>query len=107
MKTRQTRGEVRRWTAEEARQVLAAQEASGESLAGFARKRGLKAQRLQWWRSRLAAWEQPAQTLVPAVVEARALPAVRLRVAGVEVEIAEPVEAGWLAELIRRLEFAP
>jgi hypothetical protein len=103
MKPRQSRGEVSRWTADQARQVLAAQEASGESLASFARKRGLKAQRLQWWRSRLAEWEKPAQTLVPAVVEARALPAVRLRVAGVELEIAEPVEAAWLAELIRRL----
>ena len=63
MKTRQRSGELAclrgvrvRWTAEVAQQVLAAQEASGESLASFARRQGLQVQRLHWWRSRLADW---------------------------------------------------
>ena len=37
-----------RWTLAEARAVLAAQRASGESVAGFARCHGLQAQRLSW-----------------------------------------------------------
>lgn len=64
----------KRWTPAEARTVLAAQEASGETVAGFARRHGLLAQRLSWWRSRLGEWREEstaaAQMLVPAVVRA-------------------------------------
>src|SRR5437588_10278585 len=63
MKTRRRSGELAclrgvrgRWTAEVAQQVLAAQEARGESLASFARRQGLQVQRLHWSRSRLADW---------------------------------------------------
>lgn len=43
----------RRWTQKDARRVLDAYEASGESVAAFARKTGLTVQRLSWWRKRL------------------------------------------------------
>jgi transposase-like protein len=43
-----------RWSAEHARQILARQEASGLSIVAFARREGLVAQRLYWWRSRLS-----------------------------------------------------
>lgn len=44
----------RRWDEPVARAVLADWEASGLTLAAFARQRGLDVQRLQRWRSRLA-----------------------------------------------------
>jgi len=52
--------------------VLAEQEASGESLAGFAWRHGFKVQRLHWWRSRIGDWEPAAEEarLVPALIEA-------------------------------------
>ena len=43
----------RQWTAAEARRVLDAWRASGLPLATFARKRGLCAERVRWWRQRL------------------------------------------------------
>ena len=43
----------RRWTPQDARRVLDAREASGASVAAFARKTGLTVQRLSWWRKRL------------------------------------------------------
>jgi len=44
------------WTEEDARRVLSLREASGESEAGFARRYGLRARRLGWWRRRLEEW---------------------------------------------------
>ena len=46
-------GASRRWTEEEARDALAALEASGESVNAFGRRLGIVPQRLLWWRSRL------------------------------------------------------
>jgi transposase-like protein len=44
-----------RWTAEQARSVLAEWEHSGLSVAQFARRRGLEAERLYRWQRRLDA----------------------------------------------------
>ena len=41
------------WSAEEARQILAAAGQSGLSLAGFARRHSLCDRQLYWWRTRL------------------------------------------------------
>jgi transposase-like protein len=43
----------RQWTEADARRVLDAWEASGESITAFARGAGLVPQRLCWWRERL------------------------------------------------------
>ncbi len=43
----------RRWTDDDARTVLAAQDASGLSVAAFAAREGIDAQRLYFWRRRL------------------------------------------------------
>jgi transposase-like protein len=96
----------RRWTAEVAQQVLAAHEASGESLARFARRQGVPVQRLHWWRRRLSDWERPAEAaLVPAIIEGADRAAVKLQVGAVTVEVGEAgaVPASWLAELVRAL----
>ena len=104
----------RQWTAGEARQVVEAWRASGLPLAAFARKRGLCAERIRWWRKRLGDWGRPEEAfakLVPAVVVE---PQARVEVAaggglvrvhapgGVVVEIADvgAVPAGWLSALV-------
>ena len=47
----------RQWTAAEAREVLEGWRESGLSVATYARKRGLTAERLRWWRQRLGDWK--------------------------------------------------
>jgi hypothetical protein len=92
-----------------AQRVLAAQEASGETVTAFARRQGLQVQRLQWWRSRLEEWERRAapveSSLVPAVIQGVEQPAVKVRVGEVQVEIgdASAVSPAWVAELVRAL----
>lgn len=103
-----------RWTAGVAERVLAAQEASGESVAEFARRQGFCAQRLFWWRSRLGDWRssgKEAPSLVPVVVAAergerggeKAQVELRLGEVTVEVLDAASVSPGWLAALVREL----
>ncbi len=61
----------RQWKADEARRVVEAWRASGLPLATFARKRGLCAERIRWWRQRLGDWSPPSEEaprLIPATV---------------------------------------
>ena len=110
------RVQARRWTAQVAERVLAAQEASGETVTGFARQQGLSPQRLLWWRSRLGEWREGAGSrdapgLVPAVVamdrpaSGDEGPQVKLRMGALTVEVvnASAVPPGWLAALVREL----
>jgi hypothetical protein len=103
----------RQWTAEDARRVLEAWRASGLPLATFARRRGLCAERVRWWRLRLSDWQRaPGEErpqLAPAVVTglppvpAVAGSVVTVRAPGdVVVEIADvgAVPASWLSALV-------
>lgn len=64
----------RYWSEAEAREALAALDASGLSRAAFAREHGISAQRLRWWRARLESAPErstaieflPVQVLEPA-----------------------------------------
>jgi transposase-like protein len=95
-------GASRRWTEEDAREVLAAQESSGESVNAFGRRLGIVPQRLLWWRSRL---ERVTPSFVPVEVTGTS-PAVVV-VAGdgtrVEVSTADAVPAEWVATMLRTL----
>jgi hypothetical protein len=105
------------WTAREARQVLSAWRASGLSIAAFARRHGLTAQRVSWWRKRLGEWTAPAaerasegsRAIVPAVVAGQVGPsvsAVIVRVGGaVVLEVVEPalVAPAWLSAVLLEL----
>jgi transposase-like protein len=53
------------WTEAEAQAVLEAWEASGLSVAEFARRHGLGSQRLRWWKKRRAEEAGPALSFVP------------------------------------------
>ena len=57
----------RRWNETDARSVLAALESSGLSAAEFAYREGFDAQRLYWWRRRLA--NSPDEASAPSFVE--------------------------------------
>lgn len=62
-----------RWRASDAREVLAAWRASGESLAAFTRRHDLSYYRIQSWRKRLSESSVPPTFHPVRVVDARSL----------------------------------
>ena len=112
----------RRWTIIDARDALAAWEASGRSLSEFARRTGLEVKRLYRWRERLAAdrsrrIRRPEE--MPEFVELRPRPQVveQLPRDGQPVEVvlrsgrilrvAETIDPLVLLRLVRALEDDP
>lgn len=101
----------RRWGADEARRVLAAWRRSGLSMNAFAREHGFVAQRIGWWRQRVAAGGAELPRFVPVVVRptadmASTNVAVVLRSprgTAVEVLDAQAVSPEWLSQLVNSL----
>ncbi len=93
-----------RWSADHARAVLAALAKSGQSLAAFARERGISEQRLYFWRKRL---ESETATQPPAFVEVRHSGAdvveIELR-SGRRVRVPACIDGAVLRRLIDALE---
>jgi len=115
----------RPWTEDEGRQVIEAWSESGQTVAEFARQKGLKSKRVYWWRERLGAAPEALggvevggelAPLVPVVVRVpteqppgMSVPvAVSLR-GGVRVEVAtlDAVSSAWVASLVRSLGEVP
>ena len=105
-----------RWKRSDVEQVLAAWEASGESLSAFARARRLKLHRLQWWRTRLAEQSQAPQVhLVPVVPEQAPLIPVGgpsscsssvcldIGIARIEIGDLQHTDPRWLAALAKEM----
>jgi transposase-like protein len=104
----------KRWNASLARRVLARWRKSGATLAAFARKHGVSAQRLSWWQKRLGCSGEgtravgplafiPAVVTPSPVVRAGGRIVVRLP-GGVELEEeAGGMPAAWVAELAREI----
>ena len=98
-----------RWTESEARGVLAQWRSSGESLAEFARRRGVQQQRLAWWLKRLGSVAAPA--FLPVAVRGEVEwpvvgAAVAIDAAGdvrVELRALDAASAEWVALLSRSL----
>ena len=61
-----------RWSAEQARGMLAEAERSGLSDRVFAGERGIDAQRLRWWRARLGAGSEATTTRRPTKTKTKA-----------------------------------
>ena len=61
-----------RWSAEQARGMLAEAERSGLSDRAFAGERGIDAQRLRWWRARLGAGSEATTTRRPTKTKTKA-----------------------------------
>lgn len=102
------------WKSEDARRVLGAWKESGESMAGFAHRHRLNAQRIAWWRDRLPtplAPLAPSVTLVPVTVRptlasTASSPAVSLMVGDVvrvDVADASRVPPLWFAAVVDAL----
>lgn len=96
------------WTPNDARRVLDEWQRSGTTLAEFARRQGLSAARLYWWRRRLKRPAPAALALVPAMVTARPVPPtgrtteVTVRVGDVAIEVADATRS-WVAALVAEL----
>jgi len=105
------------WTADTAAEVLSQWKSSGLSLSAFARRQGLTAQRIAWWRDRLVAPDKSARPRRPQLAAIRFVPAVvrdsvpafgeaavtiRLRGGG-RVEVSDParVPPEWLCAVLR------
>lgn len=100
----------RRWTVDEAQIVLAAQAASGLSVAAFAAREGVDAQRLYFWRRR-AGTSTVHGAGTPVFVEVRG-PVQRERVeivlrSGRTLRVAESIETANLQRLVDVLEREP
>jgi len=102
----------KRWNTETARRVLDDFAASGMSRGEFARSRGVNAQRLWWWRKRLAEGKLPkAVSFIPAVVASvreAAVVTVRLP-GGIELEVRDTtaLPLAWVSALARSLAGTP
>ena len=95
------------WTPDDARRVLDEWQRTGATIAEFARRQGLSAARLYWWRRRLPRLTSTALTLVPAMVTAAPAPAthatdVTVRVGDVAIEVAAATPS-WVAALVAEL----
>jgi transposase-like protein len=101
-----------RWSEDEARVVVAACEASGQSVAAFAREHGIDAVRVLRWRSRVEGSETAASlpALLPVTVRpSSSAPSVVVDDGlGVRIEVHDVTAAPpvWLAELVRSLREA-
>ena len=103
------------WMQAEAQAVLEAYEASGLSVAEFARRHGLGPQRLRWWKKRRAEEAGPALSFIPVHV-APPSPEVQraegtasmdvLLARGRRIRVEPGFDAGALARLVRALEEA-
>jgi hypothetical protein len=98
----------RRWKEAEARAVLDALARSGLSARAFARREGLKEERLLRWRRRLSGALRPlAAASLPPFVEIRPRETARVEVvlrSGRVLRCAEDIEAKKLRDLIAILE---
>lgn len=104
------------WTEAEAQMVLEAYEASGLSVAEFARRHGLGPQRLRWWKKRRAEEAGSALSFVPVHVAAppsrqarEALGTASMEVVltrGRRIRVEAGFDAGELTRLVRALEEA-
>lgn len=96
------------WTEDEARTALARWQQSGQTIAAYARARGVSAPRLYWWRRRLRATAPAAELggpelrLAPATIVSTGA-TVELRLpSGVVVEVTG-ASPSWTAAMIIEL----
>lgn len=94
--------EGRRWDEQEAREVVAAWDASGESGAQFGRRYGIDPQRLWWWRGRLR--DRGSSSFVPVEVTG-AVPAAVVTIEDgtrtrIEVATVDGASAEWITTLV-------
>ena len=92
------------WTEEDARVVLDEWRQSGDTIAAFARKRGITPPRLYWWKKKLASGARPTTlSLVPAMIVSGSGATVTIRLPGeVAIEVAN-ASPNWVAAIVAEL----
>lgn len=93
------------WTADEAQAALAELASSGESVAQFARSRGVSIRRLTYWRKRLG--EAAAPAFVEVTVPTHAPPHIEIVRDGVIVRVREDLDVDRLARIVDALAGQP
>jgi transposase-like protein len=86
----------RQWSEDEARSVLARLDASGQSVAEFARFIGVSPHRITYWRSKLAA--PPSAPFVPVRLATHS--AIELAIGPVSLRLPEGTSAERVADLL-------
>ncbi len=82
------------WGEREGRRAVEAWRRSGESMAAFARRAGIRVKRLKWWSKRFAAAASTTVAFVPAAVVAPdEISAVIRAPSGIAIEIASATPA--------------
>jgi transposase-like protein len=93
-----TAAEIRRWDEGEAREALAEQQRSGESVTEFAQRRGFSAQRIYYWKKRIAEGSVPAFVAVPVAPASAAK--IEIVADGITVRVREDVASERLAQIV-------
>jgi transposase-like protein len=93
-----TAAEIRRWDEGEAREALAEQKRSGESVTEFAKRRGFSAQRIYYWKKRIAEAAVPTFVAVP-VTAARA-GQIEIVADGITIRVREDLAPERLAQIV-------
>jgi len=97
----------RRWRETDAKAVLAALDASGESTAEFAERHGLDVQRLHFWRRRLGTVRRSSKGRAPTFVEVLPRSPGHVEVvlrSGRTLRTAESIDVANLRRLVEALE---
>jgi len=92
----------RQWTEDEARGALDELAASGESAAGYARRKGVSTQRLAYWRKRLAGTTR-AEFLPVTLAALAPTKWIEIVAAGVTVRVGEDLDVGYVARLVEAI----
>jgi transposase-like protein len=88
----------RQWTEQDAREALAELARTGESVAEFARRRGVSGERVRYWRKRLADGA-PAFVAIPVGSDWHG-PRIEITIAAVTLRVREDVDLEHLGALI-------
>jgi len=86
------------WDEAEARRSLGELARTGESIAQFARRRGISAQRVYYWKKRLAETRAPAFVAVPLGLARDGQ--IEIIVDGVTIRVREDLDLERLAEIV-------
>ena len=92
----------RYWKEKQAREVREELATTGESVAGFARRKGISSKRIAYWRTRLGARAKPQ--FVAVTLPAGAPPgSIELSAGGVVVRVREGLDVEHVARLVEAI----
>jgi hypothetical protein len=96
----------KRWTAEQAREVVERWRGSGQSAATFAAQQHIHVSRLSYWSKQLELQEdEPAQFVAVSVpAETSAVHAIELEVNGLTLRVREGADVRFVAQLVSALQ---